>query len=426
MSRLRFSLVKGAGLPLQACVFAALLFFPCAGLSQQRSVATPPAPPRVFLLDGKFLESIHVGLAKGDNVLVPALARLEKDAAEALQAGPFSVVNKKPTPPSGDKHDYMSQAPYFWPDPASSNGLPYIRRDGERNPELRRITDHREMDEMANNVETLALAYYFTGKEAYASRATVLLRAWFFDPATRMNPNLKFAQAVPGVNDGRGTGLIESRSLTRVVHTVGLLAGSKDWSSADQKQLETWFTQFLTWMLESKHGQAEGAAKNNHGTYYDVQVVSYALFVGKTEVATKVMKEAPQKRIAVQIEPDGRQPLELVRTRAWSYSVANLSGLMLLARLGENVGVDLWHFETADGRSIRKALEFLAPYGLGEEKWPYKQIGDWPKHSLDGSIRQAALKFPDGKYREWVKKLPPVEEDSRNLLLRPQGEGDGR
>jgi hypothetical protein len=424
MSKLRLGRKKDLRLRLPAGIFAVLFLLTCVGFSQQTRDITPASPPRVFLLDGKFLESLRGRIRKGDKELAPALARLEKDAAEALQAGPFSVVNKKPTPPSGDKHDYMSQAPYFWPDPASTNGLPYIRRDGERNPELRRISDHREMDEMANNVETLALAYYFTGKDAYASRAAVLLRTWFFDAATRMNPNLQFAQAVPGVNSGRGTGLIESRSLTRVVDAVGLLAGSKAWSSADQKQLETWFTQFLNWMLESKHGQAEGAAKNNHGTYYDVQVVSYALFLGKTEVAARVIKEAPQKRLSVQIEPDGKQPLELVRTRAWSYSVANLSGLMLLARLGENVGSDLWHFETADGRSVRKALDFLAPYGLGDQKWPYKQIGDWPKHALDGLIRQAAAKFSESKYREWVKKLPVIEAESRIRLLRPEAQGE--
>jgi len=120
----------------------------------------------------------------------------------------------------------------------------------------------------------------------------------------------------------------------------------------------------------------------------------------------------------VQIEPDGRQPLELVRTKAWSYSVGNLSGLMLLARLGEHVGVDLWHYETADGRSIRKALDYLAPFGLEEQKWPHKQIGDWPKHSLDGAMRQAAVKFSEPKYREWAKKLPPIEAESRSRLLR--------
>jgi hypothetical protein len=404
---------------------AALVLLSQMSWSQQASVASPdipPHPPRVFLLDGKFLDTVRLRLRRGDKELAPALARLEWDAQQLLAAGPFSVVNKKPTPPSGDKHDYMSQAPYFWPDPASSNGLPYIRRDGERNPELRRISDHREMDEMANHVETLALAFYFTGREAYAEKASALLRIWFFEPATRMNPNLQYAQAVPGVNSGRGTGLIESRSLTRVVDAVGLLAGSKAWSQADQRQLEDWFKEFLRWMLESKHGQAEGAAKNNHGTYYDVQVASFAFFLGRPELATRILSEAREKRIAVQIEPDGKQPLELVRTRAWSYSVANLSGLVLLARLGENVGVDLWHYETADGRSIRKALDFLAPFGSGEQKWPYKQLGEWPKHSLDSLIRQAAIRFPKSRYGDCAKELPPLASDDRSVLVRPAPE----
>lgn len=401
-------------------VILGLLICPLLSWAQASVALSTNAPGlRVFLLDGKFLDTVRKRVHRHDPTLMPALARLEHDAEESLDAGPFSVVHKNPTPSSGDKHDYMSQAPYFWPDPASSNGLPYIRRDGERNPELRRISDHREMDEIANHVETLALGFYFTGRESYAEKATALLRTWFFEPATRMNPNLQYAQAVPGLNTGRGTGLIESRSLTRIVDAVGLIAGSQAWSSADQRQLEAWFNEFLQWMLESKNGRAEAAAKNNHGTFYDVQVVSYGFFLGKTELATKVLNEARQKRIAVQIEPDGRQPLELVRTKAWSYSVGNLSGLMLLARLAENVRLDLWNYKTTDGRSIRKAFDFLAPYGPGEQKWPYKQIGEWPKHSLDNLLRQATIQFPKGEYANWARKLPPLALDDRGILLRP-------
>lgn len=423
MMRVRVCSVVSAQTTTQ--VIAALLVLTSVSWLQAASGVPPtnnPAPPRVFLLDGKFLNITRTRAARHDPILAPALARLEHEAEESLKAGPFTVVNKQPTPPGGDKHDYMSQAPYFWPDPTSSNGLPYIRRDGERNPELRRISDHHEMDEMANNVETLALAFYFTGRENYAEKAAALLRTWFIEPATRMNPNLQFAQFVPGVNTGRGTGLIESRCLTRVVDAVGLLAGSKAWSATEHRQLEAWFQEFLQWMLESKNGRAEASAKNNHGTYYDVQVASYAFFLGKTELATKVLNETRQKRIAVQIEPDGRQPLELVRTKAWSYSVGNLSGLMLLARLGENVGVNLWSYQTADGRSISKALDFLAPYGLGEQKWPYKQMGSWPGHALDPLLRQAAFKLHGQKYRDWAKKLSPLATDERSILLRPAPE----
>jgi len=336
----------------------------------------------------------------------PPLAKLERDAQKALNVGPFSVTTKAVTPPSGDKHDYMSQAPYFWPDPKSPNGLPYIRRDGERNPEIDKITDHRVMDQMEAAVETLARAYHFKRDEVYAAKAAQLLRAFFLDPETRMNPNLQFAQGIPGINTGRGIGLIETRGLTRVVNAIGLLQGSKAWTMTDHKGIEDWFGKFLQWMLESKNGRDEAAAKNNHGTFYDVQVVSFALFLGKKDLAKSVLEAAKAKRIAVQVEPDGRQPLELVRTKAWSYSVGNLDGLMQLADLGDRVGVDLWNYQTRDGRSIRRALDFLAPFALGEKKWAYQQLGDWPPQMLFPLIHRAATHYTDPNFKSLLARIP--------------------
>jgi Alginate lyase len=374
--------------------------------------------PRVFLLDARHLELAKRRTLTADHSVAPALAKLEREAQKALAAGPFSVVTKEVTPPSGDKHDYMSQAPYFWSNPNSPNGLPYIRRDGERNPEIEKINNHRELDQLEASVETLALAYYFKGNEAYATKATKLLRAFFLDPETRMNPNLQYAQGIPGINTGRGIGLIETRGLTRVVDAIGLLAGSKAWTASDQHGIEDWFSNFLQWMLESKNGKDEAAAKNNHGTYYDLQVASFALFLDKKDLARNILENARQKRIATQVETDGRQPLELARTKAWSYSVGNLDGLMLLARLGENVGVDLWNFKTEDGRSLRKALDFLVPFAIGDKKWAYQQLGDWPPQILFPLIRRGAAHYTDAQFRSSLAKTPEVVGDDRSRLTR--------
>lgn len=409
-------------LRLQLGVLLALLFCEMSG---RTAVPTPPTNsatvlPRVFLLDASQLAKTRQQLQRGDKSLRPALEALRQDAEGLLKARLVSVMDKKVEPPSGDKHDYMSMAPYFWPNPATTNGLPYIRRDGERNPEIREIPDHGNILDMPEKVETLALAYYFTGEEKFAVKATAFLRTWFLDAATRMNPRFEYAQAVRGVNTGRGIGLIESRGLVKVVDDVGLLAGAKAWTEADQRGLEEWFTEFLRWMRESENGKDEAAAKNNHGTYYDVQVASFAMFLGQWEFATNVLNTARTKRIAVQIEPDGRQPLELTRTKAWSYSTANLSGLMSLARLGENVGVDLWNYETADRRGIRKAFDFLTPFATREKKWSYQQLGGWSPEGFAPLARQAGLKFkPPGYVEIALKFAKPTPSARINLLLPP-------
>ncbi|HEX2475793.1 MAG TPA: alginate lyase family protein [Lacipirellulaceae bacterium] len=375
---------------------------------------------RVFILDAAQLHAVREKLQSGDQTLAPALEQLKRDADAALRTGPFSVVNKEAVPPSGDKHDYMSFAPYWWPDPKLPTGLPYIRRDGERNPDIYKIGNRLDLGEFADALDTLSLAFYFTDDERYAARAALLVRTWFLDPATRMNPNLEFGQSIPGVNTGRGAGLIETRMFARVVDSIGLIEHSAAWTDEDQRGMRQWFENFLTWMLTSEIGREEAAAQNNHGTYYDMQVASYALFLDNRDLAAKILRDVGQKRIATQIAPDGRQPLELARTKAWSYSVGNLAGLMTLARLAEHIDVDLWNFKTEDGASIRAALDFLAPFATEERSWTYQQINGFDAELLHPLLHKAAAKYPDANYRELLTRLPQPSPISRaNLLLSP-------
>ena len=362
------------------------------------------------------LLGLSIGVACAD--VSPALEHLRAEADKALKAKPHSVMEKTRMPPSGDKHDYLSLAPYSWPDPAKPGGLPWINRDGQVNPESREGTDSEALGHLCSEVETLALAYHLTRHEPYAAKAALLLKVWFLDPATRMKPHLDYAQGVPGRNTGRGTGIIDSVSLIKVPRAIGWLDGSQAWTSELQAGMKAWFRAYLDWMLKSKNGRDEARAANNHGSWYLAQTAAYALFVGDKEQARRAV-ELGRERIATQIEPDGRQPLELKRTKSYSYTLYNLEALFALAEFGPALGVDLFGFKTKDGRSLRAALDYVAPYFRPDAKWPGQQIKEikYPDAALAGLLRRAALAYREPKYEELIRSADLAS--SRFQLLWP-------
>jgi hypothetical protein len=305
-------------------------------LAALTSAASAQPAPHTILIDGTFLVRART---QADPTL---LAAIRADADRALKKAPTSVMDKHATPPSGDKHDYMSLAPYWWPNPDTPNHLPYIRKDGQHNPESSTIEDHNNLGEMANRVHALALAYFFTGNEAYAKHAGLLLRVWFLDPATRMNPDLRYAQAILGVNDGRGIGVLDARGFAEVVDGLAMLAGSHDWTAADDAALHDWFSKYFEWLTTSANGKDEAGQKNNHGNWYDVQAGAVASYLGKTDWLRNLAETAKTKRIGLQIEPDGQQPLEEARTKSFGYCVFSLTALEQLATIAQTVGVDVW------------------------------------------------------------------------------------
>ena len=363
---------------------------------------SPGPAPMVFCADLSALAAAKTGLVRHDASFQPAFRQLIDEADRALQLKPLSVMDKRQIPPSGDKHDFISQAPYYWRDTNSPEGK-YVRRDGERNPESGQDSDSGRFQKLCATVHKLGLAYYLSGEEKYAAKAGELTRVWFLNPATRMNPNFNYGQGIPGETEGRPTGLISARGLVRLVDGIGLLAGSKSWLAADQQGMLDWANRYLVWLTTSKIGRGEGAAQNNHGTYYDTQVVSLALFTGHRELAQKILLEAREKRIARPIEPDGREPLELARTLSFNYSLFNLNALLDLATLSQNVGVDLWHYQTADGRSILKAAEFLGKYADSGQKWPFQQIHPITRGSFSEALLRAAAQYPQSNLKDELK-----------------------
>ena len=383
-------------------VVLATLAFACAGLSQ--------TAPRTIVLDGTVLEKRRIEFASRKDDGTREFAELIKTADKLVKAGKtFSVTKKTQTPPSGSKNDYMSLGPYWWPDPTKPNGLPYVRRDGERNPEIKNISDDTEFNNMLDDSETLALAYFFTKDEKYARHGATILRTWFLDPKSRMNPNLNFGQGIPGITPGRGIGMIETRAMYRAIDSAILLQRSQAWPASDQAALKSWFREFLKWSIESPLGKDEADERNNHGTYYDVQVIASALFTDQTELAKKQL-DVTKARIASQIEPDGSQTHELARTLSWGYTNMNAFGFATIARLGETAGVDLWNYQTKDGRGIRKAIEWIAPFASGGKEWKHKQISPRKFDRTIPLMEIAAVRYKNPSYSAIAKQLRKPED----------------
>lgn len=376
----------------------------------------PGAAPRVFIMDADRLVRLKNRIRMKSAAEVALAASLRKQADSLLTMKPLSVMDKSSTPVSGNKHDYMSQAPYFWYDSTRPNGLPYIRRDGQHNPEIKRITDHDYLSTLDNAVRTLSLAWWLTNEDQYAQKASDLIRHWFLDEATRMNPNLEYAQGIPGINNGRGIGIIETRSLTGIADAVGLLAGSSSWTAADDAALKNWYAQYLNWLLTSKNGKDEHAAKNNHGTWFYDQAIDFALFTGDKARAKELVEEA-KKRLDSQLTAQGTFPLELERTNALGYSTFNTQAWFNVARLAEATGIDLWNYTTSKGATLRTALDWLEPYALGEKKWTYQQIGPYNRSEFYTLLLQAAAHYPKSNYLAKAESIRPGRDNVMVELL---------
>jgi len=290
----------------------------------------------------------------------------------ALTAGPWSVTFHRPPGLDVAPNDYVSEAPYHWPDPKNPGG-PYIRKDGEHNPD-RFDANVQDLRAMCSSILSLGMGAWLLGDRACAPHASKILSVWFLDPKTRMNPNLEHGQLIRGVNTGRGAGQIDSRPLMDAAQGLVLmeLAGGIDSGVAAGVRL--WYADYLKWMLESSHGQSERKAGNNHATWWTVQLAAHAGFTGNESATRTAWQRFRDYLVPVEIRPDGSCPREEERTRSLHYSSMNLDAFALLCRLAQLDDVDLWHFRTPKGVGVETACNYLLPYYQHPEKWKRKQI----------------------------------------------------
>lgn len=343
-------------------------------------------------------------------------ARILKVADRYLAEAPVTITAFAAPRSPGSRHDYYSEADYWWPDPANPKG-PYVRKDGYSNPD--KFTAHRDaVIRLGVQLPALAAAYKVTKDARYATQAEKHLHAWFVDPETRMNPNLEHAQAIIGVNTGRGIGVIDTLHLVEVARAVSVLKAAR--SKVDvYAPTVAWFDAYLTWMTTSKNGVDERDQKNNHGTCWALQAAEFARLAGR-KAELDLARERIKALIPGQIAADGSQPLELARTKPYGYCLFNLD---VLAACAQVMGDGLWTWKGATGGSIADALAWMAPFIADKKTWPkppdVEAWDGWPVRQPSLLFGGLALKRQD--YLDLWKRLDPdpVEaEIIRNYPIR--------
>ena len=401
-------------LPRLVCGLAAVvLWSACLGAE--------PARETPMVWDVARLDAARDSHRAGGDLHATELAVTLREAENEFGRGPFTVTAKTVLAASGDPHDYHSVGPYWWPNPGTADGLPYVRRDGETNPGNE--ADFRALGMLNGAVRRLALSYHASGEERYAERAALFLRTWFLEAETRMNPNLRYAQALPGRNDGRAIGMIDTWALRELIEAERLLRASEAWTEADAAALRAWFAEFHDWFVNSDFGRQEAAEKNNHASWHLAQATAQAIFIGRDEVARARLEERLPALVAGQIAPDGSQPHEFGRTRSMHYGVFNLRALLECALMARHLGAEAGVPEGETGRRLRAAVAYLEAYADPASEWPYPELGAPRRDQLWILFRLAAAVFDEPALLRHEAVLPePRETHFYHKLVLPGGE----
>lgn len=347
-----------------------------------------------------------------------AAARIDRERILKLAESYMSIepISLRDYPAPADyvgPGDFYSMGDYWWPNPDTEDGLPYVQRDGQSNPD--NFTEHRmAVRRLRDAVAALAAAYALDGNERFAQKAVSLLNTFFVDKDKRMNPHLLYAQAIPGRTQGRGIGIIDTLHLAEVPLAIEALKNSDAMTLETLDGLKQWFADYADWMTTHPQGIDEMNTENNHAVAYFVQVTTFARLVGdeeKLELARRRLKEVIMPS---QMAQDGSFPRELTRTKPYGYSIFQLDNMSLLCELLSTEQDNLWVFTLPDGRNMQKAMELLFPYLKDKSQWPYRadieHFEDWPVRQPCLLLAGYAFGRPD--YLSLWKTLDP---DPTNL-----------
>lgn len=381
------------------------------------SSAAEVAPPSTFVISpAEYLAMRERVLQTPEPWMKPALDSLRTEAEKVMTKGPWSVTTKKDNqlPPSKDKHDFYSLSIYFWKKPDGT----WEWRDGQRNPDA--VTeDEAGLDALFGAVKVLSNAAWFLGDHKYGERAALLLRYWFTDSATGMNPNMNYAAGIPGQADGRGVGIHRFKDFAIILDDIGLLRAMGYWTDEDQAKMVKWVSEFSNWCNTTKLGLDEKKAPNNHSVFYGSMMLGCACYTGNQPLIEEYSKSFFQAQLINQIQPNGCLPEEMGRTRPVNYTLYCLMGFAMYAEQARNLGIDYYYYTGPNGQTLKAAFSYALPFWEGKVPWPKKEEPIYD-YRVFIPARVAAIRYQDPAFENYLESsFPNWNQDYRNLLWPP-------
>ncbi len=297
-----------------------------------------------------------------------------------------------------NRHNYVSLATYYHPNPNTESGLPYIQKDGYANPEGEKF-DKDKLRKTAYICYYELLLYYLTDNVKYYEDAKKRILTFFVDSKTKMLPNMNHAQMIRGVNMGRGIGIIDFSA--NFSYTLILLHSLYKMNKIEIKfydKFKRWLSAYLDWLEYSDIALEERDSKNNHGIMYDfLKLVLYRIFNKKKEIKSLVYSFIDQ-RLQNSFAEDGSMPLELARTKSISYSLMGFKGIFDFAHLLDDYDLyDLnWYYKKVNFE-IKNGFNFLLQHLVISEDWKYSQVVTFDKATLVPLITEAKIIFSQWK-----------------------------
>jgi hypothetical protein len=346
-------------------------------------------------------EPIHSAIIRKEAWTQDPVRRLRVEADKRMKEGPWTVTADRPKGVELDPHEYYSEADYYWPDPANPGG--YLHKDGQSNP-ARMVANRMSLNAMSDAVFTLGAASFLLDNAAYGKRAATVIHTWFVNPKTRMNPDLDYAQSVPGINNGLGAGIVDGRSLVRAIQGIEFLEQTSNWDPKELAAVHKWFEDYLHWLLNSRNAAAEQRSGNNHASWWTAQVAAVGSFVGDSKAQQRAFAFY-SRLLPRQILPNGSAPREEVRARSLRLSVLNLEAYSEICRIAQvHRAASLWGLHSRSGAAIATAIDYLSPYLVDPKKWSREQAGDIPYDSL-AFLAFAGMGLDKPEYIEVFRKL---------------------